>query len=393
MAKNKNKNTDPTTTTGGGTGNTQSYTSPWSSAGSWNPNAGWDRKGKIDPEKYTGNRLNAANYLLNTMMTGAPAYPDSPYGNLVAPANLGQVDYVGLPTYQGYSGGSYSPQNSPVGSVQSPTYTGLLSGDYNRLEQALRTPGETAAQTAYGEATRDMNAAMTGRGMYGSSLMSQAANAGAGREYMNALSTNAANAVAQRYGMQADDLARQNQFNLSKYGTDVGANTAQLGQWLGYDVNQGQLGQNDAQFGWKAGAADTANLQNWLNQQNQTNYQNQTAYNNYLNQNTMGQFGYGLDKNTYEQNYLQNLLNMQLGGTGASQQQQSMNAQISAANAAGQNQTLAALLGAGGMLGGGLLSGAGNVGGFSNYFSGMFGSGSSGNGYAGGPTWSEIFGG
>lgn len=123
----------------------------------------------------------------------------------------------------------------------SPRYQGLEDGDYGRLEQNLRQPGELAANQAYESRSRDFNAAMSGRGMYGSSLMSQAANEGLHREYANALTTNAANAVAKRYAMQAQDrqfaatqdLQRdslQNRFNQAD-AQDFNAYRAQKAAW------------------------------------------------------------------------------------------------------------------------------------------------------------------
>jgi hypothetical protein len=133
------------------------------------------------------------------------------YQSVNVNAETAPWEWQNLPDYQKFGG-------------QTPNYQGLMGGDYNALQTALTVPGQIAAQNAYNTGSRNLDSAMTGRGLYGSSIMSQQANEGLNREYMNAMASNASNAAAQRYGMQQTDLQNQNQFGLNIYGQQMGEN-------------------------------------------------------------------------------------------------------------------------------------------------------------------------
>lgn len=101
------------------------------------------------------------------------------------------------PEYKAYS---YGASSRPA-----PEYKGLQGGDYDRLEMSLRSPGEQAAKNAYESARRELADVSTARGMYGSSQFTRQMDGQANRTYLDALTSNAANAAAQRYQAQAQD--------------------------------------------------------------------------------------------------------------------------------------------------------------------------------------------
>lgn len=160
------------------------------------------------------------------------------YQKLANAADMGQYQKLGgaTPDYQTYGGNK-------------PTYQGLMGQDYDALQAALAAPGETAAKRAYEQAMQDIQAQMGGRGLYGSSIMQQQALTKAQQPYMDTLSTNAANAVAQRYGLQSSDLANQNTFNTDIYKQLMAENLAKNTQ--GMNVWQGLMGENQSAQGQK----------------------------------------------------------------------------------------------------------------------------------------------
>lgn len=273
------------------------------------------------------------------------------------------------PSQQSYF--NYTP-NAPMTKVQAPNYQlsagnapqykGLMGGDYDALQQSLQKPGEISAQNAYNTGNRNLNNAMGGRGLYGSSIMAQQANEGLNREYMNALAANAANAAAQRYGMQATDLQNQNQFGLSARAQDLTRESDINKFGLQNFANQEQQNVDL----WKAGLADSA-AQNDYNQ-NRLQWQQQGINNmiNWQNQQAYEQYQYELAKRAYEQNMAEQQINraLAIAGKGAPlaaasqqyqiQQQQNAIAQQAAAQAASA-ATTGAYMGAGGTALGGLL--------------------------------------
>ena len=215
-------------------------------------------------DKYT---LNALDYAQGLMGKSYAQYPSYVSSQSYAPSQYSFYKYsptdpmtqVNVPNYE-YTANSATPwqnwtaQNAPsygkVGTnaqtanwkwnnynVAAPTYNSLMSGDYDALQQALTTPGQIEAQNAYKQGMVNLNAAMSGQGLYGSSMMGNQMNQGLNREYMNALSTNAANAAATRYGMEQQDLtnmsaqelaAWQAKLNESITGNSAGLDYAKL---------------------------------------------------------------------------------------------------------------------------------------------------------------------
>ena len=215
-------------------------------------------------DKYTMNALDYAQGLMGKSYAQYPSYVSSqsyaPYEySFYKYSPTDPMTQVNVPNYQ-YTANSATPwqnwtaQNAPsygtVGTnaqtadwkwnnynVAAPTYNSLMSGDYEALQQALTTPGQIEAQNAYNQGLTNLNATMSGKGLYGSSMMGNQMNQALNREYMNALSTNAANAAATRYGMEQQDLtnmsaqelaAWQAKLNESITGNSAGLDYAKL---------------------------------------------------------------------------------------------------------------------------------------------------------------------
>lgn len=186
-------------------------------------------------------RVDYPEYVANAPMASiqSPDYRSLPtdfYNNLQASAPLTAQPYKGL------SDAAYNALKHAE-RINSPEYRGLMGGDYDALQKALATPGEIAAQQAYDQAYRSLVNDMSARGLYGSSIMQNQANEGLNRELINALSANSANAVAQRYGLQSQDLQSQNAFNQ----TNMQAQIAQNAEQNAFNLNRAQLQSNNLQ--------------------------------------------------------------------------------------------------------------------------------------------------
>ena len=179
----------------------------------------------------------------------------TPNYKLSAEVPAGDWNSVNAPNFQGMlAAPTWQNANFTPAQIQAayqklgyaPNYQGLMGGDYNALQQALTTPGEIAARQAYEQGQTNLANTMGGRGLYGSSIMQNQARTALDQPYIDALTTNAANAVAQRYGLQSSDLASQNQFGLNIYGQQMGEN--QVANQQGYNVataNQADIQQRN----------------------------------------------------------------------------------------------------------------------------------------------------
>ena len=280
------------------------------------------------------------------------------------------------PNWQGYV-----PQTAQV----SQNYQGLMGGDYEALQKALTTPGEIAAKTAYEQGQTNLTNQMGGQGLYGSSIMSNQARNALETPYMNALSTNAANAAAQRYGMQATDLQNQNQFGMTQalanqqatgqtQGLMANQNLAQNAQGLNvygqqmaqnqamnaYNQNATQAAMTQAQNTYQAGVTDAARQQDYnLAQQTYANTgtENQRQW---QNQQALEQMQYKLASGQYSNEQQTAMINQYLALAGRGQvtagQNANTQAQQDAANAAQQSALYGGLAGL--ATTGGLLYGA-----------------------------------
>ena len=238
----------------------------------------WPVDNTMSAEDITQYGLNAGKDLLNQSLQNPLTMPEwwgndytymdsaeyaSQFPDLVQPANLAQQAIPG-------------------------EYSGLMGSDYDRLEQSLRTPGEIAATNAYDRGSRDLNAYMGNSGMYGSSVMAQQANEGLNREYMNAEAANAAQAAAQRYGLQQNDLQFGAQYGLQR--ADLGRQQ-NLDQWKARTTNNGLLSDYQNQrFQFDVGNAEASrNERNMLNQQRYQHQLQQVNWNNMMNEQLMNQ--------------------------------------------------------------------------------------------------------
>jgi hypothetical protein len=257
-----------------------------------------------------------------------------------------------------------------------PTYQGLMGGDYAALQQALTTPGEIAAKTAYDQGQVNLTNQMGGNGLYGSSIMANQARNALDTPYMNALATNAANAAAQRYGMQATDLQNQNAFEQNIYNQQVGENTAMQGlmstQGLAqnaqnlnvygqqmaqnqnenaYNMDAAKLGMQQNQNVYEAGVNDAARQQDY-NLAAQT-YANQgtEAQRQWQNQQALEQMQYQLASGQYSNQQQTDIINQYLALAGRGQvtagQNAATNSAQSAQDAAAQSSMISGLLNAG----------------------------------------------
>lgn len=161
-----------------------------------------------DYSQYVNAGLGAAQNQLNQNLAQGFIYPSYVSSQTNAPT---QENYY-----------NYTP-TAPLAQVQSPNYKmeageyqGLLGGDYDKLQTALTTPGQNAATTAYNQGYKTLTNTMGGRGLYGSSIMQNQATNNLDSVYQQALANNAANAAAQRYGMEQAGLIDMNKFNLTR---------------------------------------------------------------------------------------------------------------------------------------------------------------------------------
>lgn len=292
-------------------------------------------------------------------MTGytPPSYPSFTPSQSLAPTTM---------QYAGYTPNAPMAQvtapNYQLSAGASPTYQGMMGGDYDALQQALMQPGQIAAQNAYGQGYTNLKNVMGGRGLYGSSIMGNQATQGLDRTYQDTLASNAAGAAATRYGMQAEDLGRQNEFGLNLFQSllgreqnqnEFGLNSAQFAKDQNYDLWRSGLANAERQdtygtnkLNWDYGQAE--NLRNWQNSQNLEKYQYDlaaNAYKNQMNEADINQYlslaGQGAPLSTAASNYQLAL--------------QQLAAQQSAAGQASSSQDTASWLGLLGTLGGGLL--------------------------------------
>ncbi len=222
-------------------------------------------------------------------------------------------------------------------------YKRLMEGDYTRLEQALRDPAQRAATNAFEQGQNYLDDVMSGRGMYGSSVMSKQANEGLNKRYMDTMADAAAQAVAQRYGLQqgdeqfyaqnalqragflsgenrADLAARQGMFNnfANIINNQMGENMAR--SQYGLNLAQGQLGadktalgfldqlmgrqMNDAQFGASYGLQRSQLERQNLMDMYQTQYNDTMRQQNYLRD----QLGWNQGQSEAQRNFYNQML-------------------------------------------------------------------------------------
>ena len=291
-----------------------------------------------------------------SLISSSTAQQYTPYTSSAknAPTQTQMFDYQAAAPMQQINAPNYQ-----LSAGTAPQYQGLMGGDYNSLQSALEQPGQIAAQNAYSSGMQNLNNTMSGKGLYGSSIMGNQMNQGLNREYVNALATNSANAAAQRYGMEQTDLKNMNDFGLNLYAQKLAEQK---------DLNAYNSSET---AGLRDQALNTANFglqqSDMLNQYNTLKYNAQKEYdtnlNNWQNQQNYEQnYLYPQAKQAFEQAQQEMLINqaLALAGQGAPLSTAATNAQlksqeISAQQAAAQKNYEAQLWGAGaGLLGTGL---------------------------------------
>jgi hypothetical protein len=224
-------------------------------------------------------------------------------------------EFIDVPTYGGISmPGAYQPTNATPG-----PYQGLMEGDYDRLEEALRQPGETAAKNAFEQGGNYLKDIMGSSGMYGSSVMGNQANEGFGQKYMDTLASNASNAVGQRYGMQQGDLQFGSNFDLQRAAQQIQDN--QFG--ANYGLSLANLGRQDALDQYKSALTGRNMLADYNTDRFQFDYGLDEAARKEHNALLENRFGYDLSSQDWLRDRNKELMQLGLGlaGQGAPLQQ------------------------------------------------------------------------
>ena len=296
-------------------------------------------------DTYIQSGLEAAKGLLNQGYSAYQQYPSYVPSQASAPK---EYDYY-----------NYTP-TTPMQQIQQPNYKGLMEGDYDKLQQSLTAPGRQAATDAYQQGLLNLQDIMGGRGLYGSSIMGNQQVQGLDKVYQNALAQNAANAAAQRFGLQAQDLSDLNKFNAQNYATQVGEN-ANI---------------------WKSGATEAANRQAYDASKLAFGQSQDEMLRDWQNKQAYEKYTYDLAKNAYMNQIQENLFNKatSLAGTGTPltqmatnynlAQQQAAAAQQAASQQASANNMTQWLGLAGGLLGNSGVQGA--LGSAANYIWDLF---------------------
>ena len=298
-------------------------------------------------DQYTTYGLQTAQNILEASRQNQSAYPT------YVPSQ-GQS-----PTQMSYY--SYTP-TSPMARVNAPDYTasggayqGLMGGDYARLEQALRQPGEIAAGQAYQTGMNNLTNVMGGQGLYGSTIMGNQMNQGLLREYLDAMIKNASGATSKRYEMEQAELGKLNEFNLAR---ELEQNKYNAQMFASKVAQEGDIFKANTSLSDQLNAYNAGKL-SW-------DYQQDSAMRDWQNKSAYERYTYELAKQAYVNQMDEMMMNraLAIAGQGAPLSQSYLNYQIAqqqaqaaidAANASANAATQAAMWGAGGSALGGLL--------------------------------------
>ena len=300
---------------------------PYNAQGQW---IGGSGGGLLGPEDAVKMGLGGAGGLIGSpQAVNYPAYVPSQtqgpsQGNFINYTPNQPMAQIQAPNYQLNSTKPNWQSFTPTKLGATPSYEGLMGGDYNALQTALQTPGAIAARQAYDQGQTNLTNTMGGRGLYGSSIMSNQARNALEQPYMDALATNAAQAAAQRYQQQAADLQNKNTFGMKVYGQQMGQNTAQQGLMATqntaqntqatdlykaqlaqeqnrntYAMDAAKLGMTQNQNVYNASVADAARQQDYSKEA--LTYQNQgnEAQRAWQNAQDLEKFQYQLATGTY----------------------------------------------------------------------------------------------
>jgi hypothetical protein len=305
---------------------------------------------------YTEAGLGSAHSMLAAMRArGSVGYPATP--QLEGPAETGFYDYTPSSPIQRIQSPDYRLMQGE-GAIES-GYQGLMGGDYNRLEQALYDPAAAAAKRAYEQSRIDLENAMNARGTYGGSEFARQMTEGVGRTYQETLANAAAQAIAQRYGLQSQEQAQAEQFR--QEATRMGLMREQ--NYNTFMLNQAAQRQAQEQNIWQSNMAETLRSQEYAQQrwaqqaagaQGAIDFRNQQAMMNYQNEIAARAGGLAEEESAFNR-YLA------LAGLGAPMT--SANLQYQAAIQQAQAQRDAAAKAAGASTWGALANTAGQIGG------------------------------
>ena len=199
------------------------------------------------------------------------------------------------------------------------SYKGLMAGDYDKLQQALTEPGKIAAEEAYKTGLNDLKGFMGNNGMYGSSVMANQANQGINKQYMNANAINAANAAAQRYGLQQNDLQYGNTANMQdrQFADRANRQDRQFGANYGLQLADLERQRNLDQ--WKAGVTNASNVRDYNNQKFQFDFGNSEMARGEHNNLAQNKYNYDMQRAMWDAQNNEQLMNqaLALAGRGA----------------------------------------------------------------------------
>jgi hypothetical protein len=338
----------------------------------------------MDAEKATEMGLGAAHGLLTTAMGKTYDMPADITGQIQGPQQYGMNPFIAGPQlgqtdvsgFQGTQMGAQFNQMDPTAlraaydKMQAGPAQQLMGGDYDVLQQALMLPGQQELQRGYDQSQTNLKNVMGGKGLYGSSMMGNQM-VESGRQFSEGLASNAAQAAAQRYGMQQQDLQNLNQYNLQSTGMNIGqeqfgtkqlqdlftGNTQrgltqqlesakfglaqdQMGVEQASDaadhaIRQAQVQQMEAQNQYGAGMDESQRQQQYGSTQLQFQMGQDEAQRGFQNQQLKDQFNYQMSSQQWEQQLQEMLMNQSLALAGKG-------APLASAQMAAQSQLAAA---------------------------------------------------
>lgn len=140
--------------------------------------------------------------------------------------------------------------NPTYTSYNAPTYQGLSGGDYDALEQSLYGSQATALDKAWANRSEQMNQSMADRGLWASGQVDKALNDTYSDEFLPQYQQAAQSAAAQRYQLQASDLASQNAFNQANAQQEYESGWRPLDYKAGLWNNTGGVISSGSSSGW-----------------------------------------------------------------------------------------------------------------------------------------------
>jgi len=156
--------------------------------------------------------------------------------------SIGNTTMFNQPYYQ-YESPDYVQSNiyDPGNASQ------MANGDYDRLEQSIVQSRTAPLLAAYGTQSQRLDSDLAKRGIYSSGAATQAQN-DLTTSFLPQLTQAGADAAAQRYGMQQQDLNSMNQYNLARAGQLTSAGQAESQQANSFNMENANRNMASA---WK----------------------------------------------------------------------------------------------------------------------------------------------